>query len=122
MLTYKQFPQLFKEFVMDIQKHQADLIALKAEYETRIDKITNHLEHPQDELGHHWDDQAVAAQENDMRKNLLIEAEENLAKVNAALARLERGEYGECRECGEDIEEGRLNAVPYATLCMKHAH
>lgn len=106
---------------MDINKHKADLLALKAEYEYRINKITNHLEHPQDELGHHWDDQAIASQENDMRKNLLIEATENLAKVNSALARLDNGEYGECAECGEEIEEGRLNAVPYATHCMTHA-
>lgn len=107
---------------MNIEKHKADLLALKAEYETRIDKITNHLEHPQDELGHHWDDQAVFARENDMRKNLLIEAEENLAKVNSALARIDNEHYGECTECGEEIEEGRLNAVPYAMQCMKHAH
>lgn len=107
---------------MDIQKHQADLLALKAEYENRINKITSHLENPQDELGHHWDDQAVSARENDMRKNLLVEAEENLARVNAALTRIENNHYGECRECGEEIEEGRLNAVPYATECMKHAH
>lgn len=106
---------------MNASKHQADLLTLKAEYEYRISKITNHLEHPQDELGHHWDDQAVSAQENDMRKSLLLEATENLAKVNLALARLESGEYGECAECGEEIEEGRLNAVPYATLCMRHA-
>lgn len=107
---------------MNTAKHQADLLALKAEYENRIHKITNHLEHPQDELNHHWDDQAVAAQENDMRKSLLLEAESELAKVNAALVRLENGEYGECDECGEEIEEGRLNAVPYANLCIKHAH
>ena len=30
---------------MDINKHKTDLLALKAEYENRIDKITNHLEH-----------------------------------------------------------------------------
>lgn len=106
---------------MDINKHKADLLALKAEYEYRIDKITRHLEHPRDELGQHWDDQAIASQENDMRKNLLLEATENLAKVNSALARIDDNHYGECDECGEEIEEGRLNAVPYATLCMKHA-
>lgn len=107
---------------MDIAKHQADLLALKQEYQTRIEKITNHLENPQDELGHHWDDQAISARENDMRKSLLVEAEEALLQVNAALVRIERGEYGECSECGEEIEEGRLNAVPYANLCVKHAH
>lgn len=107
---------------MDLQKHKDDLLALKAEYENRIAKIKNHLEHPQDELGHHWDDQAVSARENDMRKNLLVEAEDNLLKVNVALARMESGDYGECTECGEEIEEGRLNAVPYASQCIKHAH
>lgn len=106
---------------MDINKHKADLLALKAEYEYRIDKITNHLENPQDELGQHWDDQAVAAQENDMRKNLLIEAQDNLAKVNVALSCIENDLYGECSECGEEIEKGRLDAVPYATECIKHA-
>ena len=106
---------------MNINKHKADLLALKAEYEYRIDKITRHLEHPRDELGQHWDDQAIAAQENDMRKNLLIEATENLTKVNIALSRIENGSYGECDECGEEIEEGRLDAVPHASLCIRHA-
>lgn len=106
---------------MDINKHKTDLLALKAEYENRIDKITNHLEHPQDELGHHWDDQAVAAQQNDMRKNLLVETQENLAKVNIALSYIENNQYGECSECGEEIQEGRLDAIPYATECIKHA-
>ena len=106
---------------MNINKHKADLLALKAEYEYRIDKITRHLEHPRDELGQHWDDQAIATQENDMRKNLLIEATENLTKVNIALSRIENGSYGECDECGEEIEEGRLDAVPHASLCIRHA-
>lgn len=60
-------------------------------------------------------------QENDMRKNLLLEAEHGLSMVNAALMRMENGSYGICTECGEDIEEGRLDAVPYAWLCMAHA-
>ncbi len=106
---------------MNLEKHKADLLALQAEYHNRIEKITNHLEHPQDDLGHHWDDQAVAARENDMRKSLLLEAEEGLVHISAALSRIENGTYGECSECGEDIEEGRLNAVPYATKCIKHA-
>ncbi len=102
-------------------QHQADLLALKAEYETRIAKISNHLEHPLDELNHHWDDQAVSMNENEMRKLLLIEAEEGLSHVNAALRRIENGSYGICLTCGEDIDERRLNAVPYTPYCILHA-
>ncbi len=43
-----------------------------------------------------------------------------LAHVNRALAKIEEGTYGICDRGGEPIEEGRLEAVPYATLCMKH--
>ncbi|ELA09723.1 TraR/DksA family transcriptional regulator [Moraxella macacae 0408225] len=105
----------------DLAKHKADLLDLKTEYETRIQKITDHIHHPPDELNQHWDDQAVSATENDMRKNLLLEAEYNLDLVNSALMRLENDSYGICSDCGEDIEEKRLDIVPYATKCMTHA-
>lgn len=35
-----------------------------------------------------------------------------------ALKRIERGDYGECVRCGEDINEKRLAAAPWATLCI----
>jgi len=39
--------------------------------------------------------------------------------VNAALARLARGEYGDCHACEEPISEKRLKAVPWALFCVK---
>lgn len=41
-----------------------------------------------------------------------------LLNVDEALRRLYRGEYGVCETCGEDISLKRLEAVPYATLCI----
>jgi len=40
-----------------------------------------------------------------------------LARIKAALARLEAGEYGVCEECGREIADNRLRAVPFATRC-----
>lgn len=105
----------------DMNEHKADLLRLKTEYENRIKKITDHIHHPQDELNQHWDDQAIATTENEMRKSLLIEAEQGLMLVNGALNRMENGTYGVCLTCGEEIEDGRLDAVPYASECMHHA-
>jgi DnaK suppressor protein len=42
---------------------------------------------------------------------------ETLNKVNDALARLKQGEYGYCFECGEEIAEKRLRALPFAVRC-----
>ena len=42
---------------------------------------------------------------------------ETLNKINEALARLEDGNYGQCFECGEEIAEARLRALPFAVRC-----
>jgi RNA polymerase-binding protein DksA len=44
-----------------------------------------------------------------------------LDKVQASLDRIDAGTYGACEECGGRIPKTRLNAIPYATLCVKCA-
>jgi DnaK suppressor protein len=41
-----------------------------------------------------------------------------LRQVRAALDRINEGSYGVCLECEEEISQKRLNAVPWATLCI----
>ena len=42
-----------------------------------------------------------------------------MADVERALAKLEDGTYGTCDVCGRPIGEGRLEALPWATLCVE---
>ena len=42
-----------------------------------------------------------------------------IRKIEYALSKLEDGTFGICEECGEEISEGRLQARPVATLCIK---
>jgi len=41
-----------------------------------------------------------------------------LARIEAALRRIDEGEYGYCLKCGEDIAPERLRANPAATVCV----
>jgi len=41
-----------------------------------------------------------------------------LNKINQALEKIERGVYGECESCGEEIGAKRLEARPVAELCI----
>jgi DnaK suppressor protein len=41
-----------------------------------------------------------------------------LSKIDAALEKIEQGEYGACISCGEDIGVRRLKARPVAELCI----
>lgn len=38
-------------------------------------------------------------------------------QVNSALARIDGGTYGKCENCGSEIEEVRLDAIPYTAYC-----
>jgi DnaK suppressor protein len=40
-----------------------------------------------------------------------------LALVDAAIARVEAGEYGTCRDCREEIDSARLEALPFVLDC-----
>jgi DnaK suppressor protein len=44
-----------------------------------------------------------------------------LDQIEASLERIEEGSYGQCEECGVKIPKARLNAIPYATLCVRCA-
>jgi len=106
---------------IDLDVAKKTLLDLKEEYQARIDNIEDHIQNPQDELNKDWEDQAISIRQNDTRQLLAAEARQNLIYVNDALSRIENGTYTECEVCGEPIQEERLKAVPYATLCMEHA-
>lgn len=63
-------------------------------------------------------DQATTDVEQSMRMRLRNRETLYIKKVEEALARIEEGTFGECEECGEDIELRRLEARPTATLCV----
>ena len=60
---------------------------------------------------------------NAYTKELLISMSANdrklLQLIDDALERVERGEFGECVNCGEPVAEKRLDAVPWARYCLK---
>ena len=64
---------------------------------------------------------AVESSEADIQEDIelaLIQMKaETLNKVDDALARLEQSTYGNCFECGDEIAEKRLRALPFAVRC-----
>ena len=44
-----------------------------------------------------------------------------IEQIEASLERIEEGSYGQCEECGVKIPKSRLNAIPYAFLCVRCA-
>jgi len=64
---------------------------------------------------------SVESSEADIQEDIefaLIQMKaETLQKIGEALVRLEEGTYGYCFECGDEISERRLRALPFAVRC-----
>jgi RNA polymerase-binding protein DksA len=53
----------------------------------------------------------------EIQSALLQRQNRQLAEIDAALGRLERGEYGFCQDCGAPIGLARLRTLPFASRC-----
>ncbi len=63
-------------------------------------------------------DAGSASFERETAQSLSNHARRILTQIDDALRRIDNGTYGVCERCGESIELERLEAVPYATLCI----
>ncbi|MBQ9788311.1 MAG: TraR/DksA family transcriptional regulator [Lentisphaeria bacterium] len=70
--------------------------------------VTTHMADTGSDNSHH-----------EMELKLMTEDGNIIQLIEEALERIVNGEFGKCRDCGEDIPEARLEARPYAVYCVK---
>ena len=66
----------------------------------------------------HPADLATHAFEEQLTFDLVDNEEGLIEEINAALDRLDKGVFGVCESCKENIPDARLQAVPYARCCI----
>jgi RNA polymerase-binding protein DksA len=66
----------------------------------------------------HLGDTATVTYDRELDYTLEENSEHVLAEIDAALQRIEAGTYGICQNCGTQIPQERLEALPWATLCI----
>lgn len=67
----------------------------------------------------HPADISTESDEREKMATLLSRETQLLKELDTALERVRSGSYGKCELCGEDISPARLEALPFATLCVK---
>lgn len=99
--------------------------AVRAELEARHIELTDRLGRVEEELhsAHSQDfaDQATEREQDEVLEGEEVVFEQELAQIEAAIARIDTGTYGECAKCGGDIRPERLAVQPEAPLCISCA-
>lgn len=94
------------------------LLTRRLELQQRGSRVGRDLSRQSDPLSGDSDDRAIQL-ENDESLHAIGEAAvSEIEDIDVALDRLERGYYGICKVCGNEIAPARLAAVPQASTCQ----
>ena len=93
---------------------------LKEEHKRLKAQLSTLQVHDRGAIGYstHQADDGTEAFEQAKGLTLRQSSERLLQQVESALARFEDGTYGLCCDCGRPIDPARLEALPYAELCL----
>lgn len=93
----------------------------KAELEARRGVLLSRIEEIGQELDAHdpkdWEELAVEREADEVLEDLGLSAQHELRMIEAALKRVDEGEYGYCVKCGSQIAEERLEVLPATPFC-----
>lgn len=97
---------------------QETLQMRREELATRADRARDDAAHRREAVSQDFSEQASERQNDDVLRGIESAARAEIAQIDGALERLQRGEYGICVKCGQDIEPARLAAIPFADRCQ----
>ena len=103
---------------MDLAKIKAELEKTLNELEARSQGIEANLSAEPDA---DWEENAKQHEDDEVLDQLGNITEDEIRHVRRALSRIESGEYGICTSCHSKISAARLEALPFATECIKCA-
>jgi DnaK suppressor protein len=108
----------FTDRHMDVDRFRRKLLEKQEQLLTEINRTAESAREYPETGAVDVVDQSVASER---KESLFQQADRNrrlLNQVQSALTRIQRGNYGLCLDCGELIEERRLEAVPWAAYCV----
>ncbi len=107
--------QHFRERLEDERRRVLDAIEnIHTENPGSLSDETEELTFQDNHLG----DVATATFDREMASTLEENSTHVLGAIDEALARIEEGTFGVCQRCGNPIAEERLEALPWAILCI----
>ena len=107
------------------ERPKLPLAARRTLLEGRLIELGARLDHIEEELDSHnnpdWEDLATERETDEVLEATAKAGLAEIPQIRAALRRIADGSYGVCARCGETIEEGRLDALPWTPLCRSCA-
>ncbi|MDQ7261018.1 TraR/DksA C4-type zinc finger protein [Paracoccus sp. PS-1] len=99
---------------MDLNARKATLAARREAIVADLARIRDELDAP---LPQEWGEAAVEQEDDEVLQALGNAEQVELRRIDAALRRMEEGEYGFCTRCGDTVQPARLDLLPDTPFC-----
>lgn len=100
--------------MIDTARYRAKLEKRMGELQARLQEIDAELDSHQSK---DWEELATERESDEVLEHEGALGKAEIAKITAALGRMDEGEFGYCVKCGSEIGAERLDVVPATPFC-----
>lgn len=100
--------------MIPLTERRAQLLARMADLNSRLTSIETELDSHNNA---DWEELATERETDEVLEGIGLSGQQELRMIEAALHRIDGGEYGFCMKCGAQISEERLDVLPFTPFC-----
>jgi DnaK suppressor protein len=102
----------------DLAATKGKLEAQKADLLRSLDQLAQQAQLAAHEYGRDEGDRARSAHEKELLSRQVAQMRSRLNLIERALSKVNDGSYGQCSNCGDDINPKRLEAIAWTSYCV----
>lgn len=104
--------------MLDLEAYKSQLQNMRSEFTHRVEALEKDIHHTEEPVEKDFAEQATQSENDEVMNALDDEAKTAIIQIDNALLRVQNGTFGVCETCGNQINENRLQVIPFANLCI----
>jgi DnaK suppressor protein len=102
----------------ELEVYKKTLVARRNEIVRKLSEFRNESKEVETDIAQDVADKAESSYTKEFLLSLSDAERDLLFQMDAALRRIDRGEFGNCQMCQKEISKKRLNALPWTPFCI----
>jgi DnaK suppressor protein len=103
----------------DLEEFRKKLLVRRSDIGHKLSEFRNESKDLENGIAQDLADKAESSYTKEFLLSLSDAEQEELFKIDAALKRVAKGDFGICQTCQKEISRKRLNALPWTPLCIE---
>ena len=103
----------------ELEAYRSRLLERRHEIIHKLSEFRNESKEVETDVAQDLADKAESSYTKEFLLSLSDAERDELFQIDAALRRIEKGEFGHCQMCQKEISKKRLNVLPWTSMCIE---